>query len=258
MNKTVKNKMVLLTGGGPLPMILAHGLYECYGSFPILIEDKEPAKTMIKRRLKMLGYVETFGQLAFGILQKFIHKFSQSRKQELISTNNLKTEPPNNCEIIPVGSVNSDTCRSALQQLDPQLVVVIGTRMIGEETLDCVEAKFINYHAGINPSYRGMNGGYWALANNDAENFGITVHLVDKGVDTGSIIAVSQLSVPEGHNITTYPYIQVAAARDVLIQAVDIMLSGSFVSKKMDGRSQQWFHPTIWRYLWTGVRRQIW
>ena len=46
----------------------------------------------------------------------------------------------------------------------------------------------LNYHAGITPKYRGMNGGYWALATGDAGNFGATVHLVDAGVDTGGVL----------------------------------------------------------------------
>jgi len=239
-------------------MILANALHENFGPFAILVEDKEPAKVMIRRRLKMLGLIETVGQVAFGLVQKIIHKRSDARKQEIISANNLKTEPPVDCQIIHVGSVNSDKCRQTLRQLDPQLVVVIGTRMICEDTLHSINSIFINYHAGLNPLYRGMNGGYWALANNDAENFGMTVHLVDKGVDTGSTISFARLKASRDDNITTYPFFQAAAGRELLVQAVNTVLSGPFENKNVDGESRQWFHPTIWQYLWTGIRYNVW
>lgn len=45
----------------------------------------------------------------------------------------------------------------------------------------------INCHAGRLPFYRGRNILNWALINGE-EEFGITVHYVDEGVDTGDII----------------------------------------------------------------------
>lgn len=47
--------------------------------------------------------------------------------------------------------------------------------------------KTINCHAGKLPFYRGRNILNWALINDEKE-FGITVHYVDEGLDTGDII----------------------------------------------------------------------
>jgi hypothetical protein len=51
-----------------------------------------------------------------------------------------------------------------------------------------VPSPFINYHAGINPKYRGQDPAYWARVQGDAEHAGITIHLVDEGVDTGAVL----------------------------------------------------------------------
>lgn len=48
--------------------------------------------------------------------------------------------------------------------------------------------KTINCHAGKLPFYRGRNILNWALINDEKE-FGITVHYVDEGIDTGDIIS---------------------------------------------------------------------
>ena len=47
--------------------------------------------------------------------------------------------------------------------------------------------KIINCHAGNLPFYRGRNVLNWALINGE-KKFGITVHFIDKGIDTGDII----------------------------------------------------------------------
>jgi len=47
--------------------------------------------------------------------------------------------------------------------------------------------KTINCHAGKLPFYRGRNILNWALINDEKE-FGITVHYLDEGIDTGDII----------------------------------------------------------------------
>ena len=47
--------------------------------------------------------------------------------------------------------------------------------------------KTINCHAGKLPFYRGRDILNWVLINDEKE-FGITVHYMDEGIDTGDII----------------------------------------------------------------------
>lgn len=55
------------------------------------------------------------------------------------------------------------------------------------ELINLPPFKTINCHAGKLPFYRGRNILNWALINDEKE-FGITVHYVDDGIDTGDII----------------------------------------------------------------------
>lgn len=55
------------------------------------------------------------------------------------------------------------------------------------ELINLPPLKTINCHAGKLPYYRGRNILNWALINDEKE-FGITIHYVDEGIDTGNII----------------------------------------------------------------------
>jgi methionyl-tRNA formyltransferase len=62
--------------------------------------------------------------------------------------------------------------------------------------------KIINCHAGMLPFYRGRNILNWALINDEKE-FGITVHFVDEGIDTGDIILQRAFPITDHDNYAT-------------------------------------------------------
>lgn len=62
--------------------------------------------------------------------------------------------------------------------------------------------KTINCHAGALPFYRGRNILNWALIN-DEKSFGVTVHYMDEGIDTGDIILQRHCEINDNDNYAT-------------------------------------------------------
>lgn len=61
--------------------------------------------------------------------------------------------------------------------------------------------KIINIHPGILPQYRGVNPVNWSLKNKEKFH-GVTIHEIDKGIDTGSIISQVKFSIyPETEEV---------------------------------------------------------
>ena len=89
------------------------------------------------------------------------------------------------------GRLGSRSARSAPQPerpcagSRPTWWIVYGTRIIKCHAQGSVAAPFINYHAGINPKYRGQNGAYWARSQGERHPRRGTVHSIDEGIDTG-------------------------------------------------------------------------
>jgi methionyl-tRNA formyltransferase len=62
--------------------------------------------------------------------------------------------------------------------------------------------KAINCHAGKLPFYRGRSVLNWVLINDESE-FGITVHYMDEGIDTGDIILQRTFKINDADNYST-------------------------------------------------------
>ncbi len=67
------------------------------------------------------------------------------------------------------------------------LVSMSFNQILKADILAAAPKGFINCHAGALPFYRGRNPLNWALINGE-DRFGVTVHHVDLGIDTGDII----------------------------------------------------------------------
>ncbi len=133
-------------------------------------------------------------------------------------------------------------------------MIVNGTRILRRNVLEATAAPFINTHQGITPKYRGAHGGYWALHENDPERCGVTLHLVDQGIDTGNIIAQALISPGAMDCYITYPYLQIAAALPFLVRAIRDSVAGRLQTSKAEGPSAIWYHPGFFQYLRARLR----
>jgi len=127
---------------------------------------------------------------------------------------------------------------------------VNGTRIIRTPVLNSTSSPFINTHVGITPDYRGVHGGYWALWNNEPEKFGVTLHLVDEGVDTGTILAQEFTRPTPEDNLASYALLQQLAAFEKLKKLLDLIQRGDRFSPCLPQEriGTQWTHPTLLQY----------
>jgi folate-dependent phosphoribosylglycinamide formyltransferase PurN len=253
-----EHQIVVLTAGGVFAEVIINVLAARFGSLTVIQEEREPFSEIFRRWCRLRGIRRALGQAAFIPLQRLAALHARGRRAEILSDAKLDATPNLTLPRLKVISINSDACRTALQHLEPRIVLVVGTRMIRKQILSSTNAIFINYHAGINPRYRGQYGGYWALAQGDASHAGVTVHLVDAGVDTGSPLYFARFAPGERDNVATFHYLQVVVAIPLIMRAMDDALSNRLTVQAYDGPSQQWFHPTAVEYLRNGLRRSVW
>lgn len=174
---------------------------------------------------------------------------SKKRKEEIYKKYNMHPNPLPNQQVSRVKSINDSTVLQKINEINPDLIIVNGTRIIHKENLEQFPCLAINTHAGITPKYRGVHGTYWALANRDPENSGVTIHQVDVGIDTGKIIAQTKVVVTDKDNFTTYPLLQLGEGLMLLDQTIEHFFTGSLQFTTRKEPSKLWYHPTLWDYI---------
>lgn len=245
-------KILILARNGDSTKILFHRL-SLQHELDVVIEDSVSKKIFYKRRMKRMGVFPVIGQILFTIFSKLILKpFSKSKIKSIKQNDNFKDDAIPNDKIRFVTSINSEPAREIIKESDADFIIVSGTRIIGKKTLGCTQTKFLNIHAGITPSYRGVHGGYWALVNNEPELCGVTLHYLDEGVDTGSIIGHQLIAPSNKDNFLVYPVLQLVEG----LKMLELFLNSKANLNKIttyQGKplpSKQYYHPTLWKYIY--------
>jgi folate-dependent phosphoribosylglycinamide formyltransferase PurN len=214
---------------------------------------------MARRRAQRVGWLTAVGQVLFVVLmQPVLRKLGAGRRAAILGAASLDATPrPADHR---VSSVNDNVTVALLASLQPDLVVVHGTRIIAARVLESAGCHVVNMHAGITRRYRGVHGGYWALAERHPDWVGTTVHLVDPGVDTGGILAQSTFPVTAADTIATYPDLHLVHGLPLLGAQVDKVTAGTVLrplGSSVAPGSGFYYHPTIWGYLWLRWRAGV-
>jgi len=241
--------IALLCGCSQSSKILFNALTPFVNIVCVVIEEPPSRAELILRRAKKLGVLKAFGQVAFVLFNRLMLKIMKNKIKRCVLAYGLNDADINHEKRIHVQSVNEQTVIDVLKKHNLDAVIVNGTRILSPRLLFSMDVPFINVHMGITPKYRGVHGAYWALVNKDYANCGVTVHLVDPGIDTGGVLYQDTVSVSSDDDINTYPIHQIAKAIPLLQKALEC------IEKKqlniVDGifPSKLWYHPTLLEYI---------
>ena len=243
-------QVVVLAADGASTWMLVNALKAEYPSLQVALEKSISRWPMMKRRIARVGIWTVLGQALFMLYLPMLRRLNRARTQELINNARLNTRQPSDMAIQQFDSANSDECLTWLAEENPDVVVLNGTRIVSPAVLGSCGAVFLNTHCGITPAYRGVHGGYWALYQREPENAGVTVHVVDAGIDTGDIIYQALIEVDAHDNFLTYPVKQYVAGIPLMRQALADLAAGCLRTKRRsDLKSAIWQHPTFWQYV---------
>lgn len=263
-------RVVLLTREGDTTAILANHLARRFDEVITVVEGPASALGAARRRAKRIGWLRTAGQLAFAALVlSVLRRRGRHRVAALLASVDAGSD---GVPLRHVQSVNDASTRALLRELDPDVIVVLGTRVISSAVLDDIDCPFVNLHAGIAPRYRGLHGIYWALSEGRRDLVGTTVHVVDTGIDTGTVLGRAYFDVDPEDSIATYPYLGLVKGLPVLADQLERLLavgrnglgppqvygaSCDPAAALSEGDSRLWSHPTLWGYVDRRVRSHL-
>ncbi|GAB1448385.1 methionyl-tRNA formyltransferase [Bacteroidota bacterium] len=133
--------------------------------------------------------------------------------------------------LFPV-NINSDDFFELAKKYNCDLFVSLSFNQIFKERIiNLPPLKTINCHAGKLPFYRGRNILNWALINDEKE-FGITVHYVDEGIDTGDIILQKVYPISDNDDYGTILNIAFKECAIILHEAIIKLIEGTVIPIK--------------------------
>lgn len=112
---------------------------------------------------------------------------------------------------------NQDDCVAALRALDPDLLVLGGTRIIRPHIF-ALAKHILNAHPGLLPELRGSASVAWAIATD--QKIGSTCHFIDAGVDTGPIVSRREIPVRRGDSYERLCWATARLSAELMTEAV--------------------------------------
>jgi methionyl-tRNA formyltransferase len=112
------------------------------------------------------------------------------KENEIFITDLFELKTKFGIPVIPCNDLNDPTVVDGLKDQHPDLVVFTGGGLIRQDVLDHSGHGVMNCHMGILPNYRGMDVVEWPILERLPDLIGITVHFMEKGVDTGDILNI--------------------------------------------------------------------
>lgn len=187
--------------------------------FPLAGIIKETPVTKRKITFKLLAtaviektLLKKIGQLWWGMLRIYDEKFK--------SWPDLKT--------IDVENINSDVAYEFTKALQPDIIIVSGTRLVKKKMFTLAPGiGIINLHTGLSPYVKGgPNCTNWCIATNQFHLIGNTIMWLDAGIDSGNIITTECTVLESEDNLETVHLKVMEHAHELYCRAIQHLAEG--------------------------------
>ena len=159
-------------------------------------------------KVVIIGYGEMFNNMIAGTLDsgsKIVGVFRHDRikyprfirwiKDRLNPDTDYSYVQSYKLHEIKATSANSESFRKQLLRLNPDIMIVASwSEKLEKKTFDMPKTATLNIHPSLLPKYRGPNP-YVQVIKNREKKSGVTIHLMDEGLDTGAILDQREVEV---------------------------------------------------------------
>ena len=112
-----------------------------------------------------------------------------------------------------------------LQEISPDLIIVVAFRMLPEQVWGSPPLGTINLHASLLPQYRGAAPINRAIMNGEKQT-GVTTFFIEKEIDTGLIIQSRSTPILEEDNAGSLHDRLMNIGAELIVETIHLVLSG--------------------------------
>ncbi len=181
--------LLVIAGDAPATLYAVHRLFDVYPASRWLMPDwnathlSKPEGNQAKRPiLTRLTRV-----LRSRLLAHVIHRRNLRIQQHLPFPDAFRQRSPE--MVLNAHEFNLPTSWERVLPWRPDLIVTAGAPILNDSWLTMTPLGCINVHFGIAPDYRGEHTLFFPLLERRFDQLGLTIHLLDRGIDKGPILA---------------------------------------------------------------------
>lgn len=143
--------------------------------------------------------------------------------------------------LLETGKINADNVVSKIRDARTDFIFNINSlNIIKEDILSIPKQGVINFHRGPLPNYRGVNVCSWAIINGEKEH-GVTFHYVEKGIDTGDIIARSFFEISPTETAATLTMKCLREGVKLFEKTFPLLMEGAIECIKQDPSTAKYY-----------------
>jgi methionyl-tRNA formyltransferase len=206
-----------------------------------IVAERTDSVASIREWLWKLGPRVFVGKAIKKGLRRFgVKSGPVSSKRSSDNQNSIVVNP----KMYRVASHNSPETVEIVRSLRPDVIILRGCGIIRKPILDIPKVGTINPHYALLPAYRGMDVTEWSALHGDPVS--VSVHIVNEGVDTGSVLVSRSVDVEPGDTLGELRDKSAALAVDLIADALNLVVDGVAFAKDADeGRQYYVMHPRL-------------
>ena len=207
----------------------------------LLLKEHPYGREMLKQILSE-GFIpeviiEEDSEIGTEEREKFLKRIKGNPIAPEISTQIEGKEIPH----VTVSIHNSEKVMPHIENLDLDLIVFGGTRIIRGDILDFPKDGVINSHPGLLPDCRGSASPAWSVYHDIP--IGSSTHFCDNGIDTGDLLFRREIPVKRGMSYEDLCYETLALAGVLMKEALIAYEEGRWDELRRSQGESQW--PTF-------------
>jgi len=219
----------------------------------LIDEDRGVWFTRLRAEYRRVGLLRLMDVLAFRVYYRLFRAAADVAwlRAEIERRSKLFPDVTSRIPVLMTRNPNDETVVKFLRDVAPQIVIARCKWLLRQDVYKVPSRGTFVLHPGICPQYRNAHGCFWAIANRDLANVGLTLLQIDDGIDTGPV-----------YGFFRYPFDELSESH-VRVQhrallenfnAIRALLldigSGRSVALEVSGRpSRNWGQPWLSAYL---------
>lgn len=182
-------RLVILASDAPATLFAIHSLFDRFPQARWILPDwsarrpasrkRKPARPNLIRRVQRV--------LRSKVIESSLRRRNARVRDLLVLPESIHQRVPD--LVISAHQFNSPPTCEQVAAWRPDLIVTSGVPILRDAWLQMATHGCINVHFGIAPDYRGEHTLFHPLLERQWEKLGFTIHRLDKGVDSGPILA---------------------------------------------------------------------